>query len=157
MAARVEVDASSGLATGVSYFKRDEDVERVQRAAVVAVAGYSIETPRLLLNSATKGYSNGLCNNEDQVGRYVMVQGATQSAGRFPTETAMYKAPPPEVSSEDFYETDVSAGFARGFSIQTVLARADRVGRARAGAMDIGAVHFASTCATTTTGRPSAS
>jgi choline dehydrogenase-like flavoprotein len=32
----------------------------------------------------------------------------------------MYKAPPPEISSEDFYETDERRGFARGFSIQTV-------------------------------------
>ena len=32
----------------------------------------------------------------------------------------MYKAPPPEISSEQFYETDPSRGFARGFSIQTV-------------------------------------
>jgi choline dehydrogenase-like flavoprotein len=32
----------------------------------------------------------------------------------------MYKAPPPEVSSEQFYETDRARGFARGFSIQTV-------------------------------------
>ena len=32
----------------------------------------------------------------------------------------MYKAPPPEVSSEQFYETDEARGFARGFSIQTV-------------------------------------
>jgi choline dehydrogenase-like flavoprotein len=32
----------------------------------------------------------------------------------------MYKAPPPEVSSEQHYETDESRGFARGFSIQTV-------------------------------------
>ena len=32
----------------------------------------------------------------------------------------MYKAPPPEVSSEQFYETDPDRGFARGFSIQTV-------------------------------------
>jgi choline dehydrogenase-like flavoprotein len=49
-----------------------------------------------------------------------MVQGATQSAGRFPDEVRMYKAPPPEVSSEQFYETDPGRGFARGFSIQTV-------------------------------------
>jgi choline dehydrogenase-like flavoprotein len=49
-----------------------------------------------------------------------MVQGATQSAGRWSEEVRMYKAPPPEVSSEDFYETDLSRGFARGFSIQTV-------------------------------------
>ena len=32
----------------------------------------------------------------------------------------MYKAPPPEISSEQFYETDPARGFARGFSIQTV-------------------------------------
>ena len=32
----------------------------------------------------------------------------------------MYKAPPPEISSEQFYETDPTRGFARGFSIQTV-------------------------------------
>ena len=32
----------------------------------------------------------------------------------------MYKAPPPQISSEDFYETDPSRGFKRGFSIQTV-------------------------------------
>lgn len=31
-----------------------------------------------------------------------------------------YKAPPPEISSEQFYEIDPGRGFARGFSIQTV-------------------------------------
>jgi choline dehydrogenase-like flavoprotein len=54
------------------------------------------------------------------VGRYVMVQGAPHVAGRFPEEMRMYKAPPPEISSEQFYETDERRGFARGFSIQTV-------------------------------------
>ncbi len=119
MACRVELDGS-GRARGVTYLKEGEDRERLQRARVVAVAGYSIETPRLLLNSATRGFPNGLCNNEDQVGRYVMVQGASQTGGRFPTELRMYKAPPPEISSEDFYETDPARGFARGFSIQNV-------------------------------------
>ena len=32
----------------------------------------------------------------------------------------MYKAPPPEVSSEQFYETDPTADHKRGFSIQSV-------------------------------------
>ncbi|MGH7759495.1 MAG: GMC family oxidoreductase [Candidatus Dormibacteria bacterium] len=118
MASRVVVEG--GRAQGVAYFQEGNQEERLQRARVVAVAGYSIETPRLLLNSATEGFHRGLCNNEDQVGRYVMVQGATQVGGRFPTELRMYKAPPPEVSSEDFYETDSQRGFARGFSIQTV-------------------------------------
>ena len=129
--------------------------ERFQRAAAVAVAGYSIETPRLLLASTSRRFPHGLGNDADQVGRYVMVQGAPQVAGRFPELLRMYKAPPPEISSEQFYETDRARGFARGFSIQTV------------GPLPIGwAEHVladghwggrcASTCATTTTGRRSA-
>jgi choline dehydrogenase-like flavoprotein len=49
-----------------------------------------------------------------------MVQGAAQTAGRFTEEVRMYKAPPPEVSTEAFYETDPSKDYKRGFSIQTV-------------------------------------
>jgi choline dehydrogenase-like flavoprotein len=49
-----------------------------------------------------------------------MVQGAPQSAGRFDHEIRMYKAPPPEVSSEQFYETDPTKDYRRGYSIQNV-------------------------------------
>ena len=70
--------------------------ERFQRARLVAVAGYSIETPRLLLNSASARFPEGMCNDFDQVGRYLMVQGAPQTAGRFQAEVRMWKAPPPE-------------------------------------------------------------
>jgi choline dehydrogenase-like flavoprotein len=118
MVTTVEVDDSNGRVTGVRYLHGDR--ERFQRAAAVAVAGYSIETPRLLLNSTSRAFPRGLANGNDQVGRCVMVQGATQVAGRFPEEMRMYKAPPPEISSEHFYETDPARGFARGFSIQTV-------------------------------------
>ncbi len=118
MAKTVEIDDSSGRVTGVSYLK--DGRECFQRAEAVAVAGYSIETPRLLLNSTSRRFPHGLANANDQVGRCVMVQGASQVAGRFPDEVRMYKAPPPEISSEQFYETDPARGFARGFSIQTV-------------------------------------
>ncbi len=120
MAARVELDDATGRAVGVTYLREGDRTERMQRARFVAVAGYSIETPRLLLQSTSKRFPHGLGNNDDQVGRYVMVQGAAQTAGRFPDELRQYKAPPPEISSEQFYETDESRGFARGFSIQTV-------------------------------------
>jgi choline dehydrogenase-like flavoprotein len=120
MVARVELDDATGRAIGVSYLRKGERTERLQRAEFVAVAGYSIETPRLLLESTSARFPSGLGNNADQVGRYVMVQGAAQTAGRFPDELRQYKAPPPQISSEQFYETDESRGFARGFSIQTV-------------------------------------
>jgi choline dehydrogenase-like flavoprotein len=120
MALRVELEPDTGRARGVVYTQEATGTQRLQRARFVAVAGYSIETPRLLLNSTSAAFPNGLCNNHDQVGRYVMVQGAAQSAGRWPEELRMYKAPPPEISSEQFYETDRTRGFVRGFSIQTV-------------------------------------
>jgi choline dehydrogenase-like flavoprotein len=120
MATRIELDETSGKVVGVTYVETNTGEERFQRAAAVAVCGYSIESPRLLLNSTSSRFPDGLANRNDQVGRYVMVQGASQVAGRFPELLRMYKGPPPEVSSEDFYETDESRGFARGFSIQTV-------------------------------------
>ncbi len=118
MVTRIEVDERTGRATGVRYVK--DGVERFQRAEHVIVAGYSIETPRLLLNSASRRFPEGLCNDFDQVGRYLMVQGAPQTAGRFEDEVRMYKAPPPEVMTEQFYETDPSRPYKRGFTIQTV-------------------------------------
>jgi len=118
MVTRIAVDERTGRAAGVHYIARGR--ERFQRARMVAVAGYSIETPRLLLNSASARFPDGLCNDFDQVGRYLMVQGAPQTAGRFDAEVRMYKAPPPEVSTEQFYETDPARDAKRGFSIQTV-------------------------------------
>jgi choline dehydrogenase-like flavoprotein len=107
----VRVESRGSRVTGVTYVRDGQ--EHFQPADAIAVCGYAIESPRLLLNSE-------IGNAEDQVGRYVMVQGATQVAARFPELLRMYKAPPPEVSSEQFYETDEARGFARGFSIQTV-------------------------------------
>src|ERR1700743_731032 len=118
MVTGIGYDERTGLATGVHYIKAG--VPRFQRASVVAVAGYSIETPRLLLNSASKRFPDGLCNEFDQVGRDLMVQGAPRTAGRLDAEVRMYKSPPPEVSSEQFYDTDPAKPYKRGFSIQTV-------------------------------------
>jgi choline dehydrogenase-like flavoprotein len=118
MVTRVEIDERTGRATGVRYMH--QGVERFQRAAHVVVAGYSIETPRLLLLSTSKRFPDGLCNDHDLVGRYLMVQGAPQTGGRFEDEVRMYKAPPPEASTEQFYETDPTKPYKRGFSIQCV-------------------------------------
>jgi choline dehydrogenase-like flavoprotein len=107
-----------GRTNGVTYLHAG--VEYHQRTRAVAVAGYSIETPRLLLNSACKRFPDGLCNDYDLVGRYVMVQGAPQTAGRYEEEVRAYKAPPPEASSEVFYETDRTKNYKRGFSLQCV-------------------------------------
>ena len=90
-------------------------------------------------------FPDGLGNDHDQVGRYLMVQGAPQTAGRFDDEVRMYKAPPPEVSSEQFYETDPTKPYKRGWSHPDRQPAADHLGRARrrAGALgrDAARVH----------------
>jgi choline dehydrogenase-like flavoprotein len=91
-----------------------------QKAKAVIVAGYAIESPRLLLNSACPGHDNGLANSSGTVGRYLMAQAGNIILGRFEQLVRMYKAPPAHALTEEFYETDPSRNFARGFAIQTV-------------------------------------
>ncbi len=107
------------IRTGVTYYDRDGR-ERHQRARVVVVSGYAIETPRLLLNSACPGFDHGLANSSGTLGRYLMAQAGNVILGRFDGLVRMYKAPPAHALTEEFYETDPGRGFARGFAIQTV-------------------------------------
>ena len=150
---RVLVDDDTGRATGVTYLHAG--LEHRQRARAVAVAGYSIETPRLLLLSATARFPDGLGNDHDNLGRYLMVQGAPQTAGRFETEVRMYKAPPPEVSSgPSTRPTHPRRTSAAGPSRPS--ARCPSPGPNTLPPKDTGAKCSASTCATTSTGPPSA-
>ena len=123
MVARINVgkDGSDGgpLVTGVTYFD-GEGREQEQRAKVVIVSGYAIETPRLLLNSSCAEFPTGLGNSSDAVGRYLMVQAGNVVMGRFAEPIRMYKVPPANGLTEEFYETDPKRDFARGFAIQTV-------------------------------------
>jgi choline dehydrogenase-like flavoprotein len=118
MVSRVLIDKHTGRTVGVTYLR--DGVEHRQRARAVAVAGYAIETPRLLMLSACPSFPDGIGNDHDLLGRYVMVQGAPQTAGRFAEEIRMVKAPPPEVSTEEFYETDPRNDYVRGYAIQNV-------------------------------------
>jgi len=117
MVSRIEM--KERRAVGVTYIDAGGR-EHFQGAKVVVVAGYSIETPRLLLNSATSGFENGLANSSDTVGRYLMAQAGNVILGRFDEPVRMYKAPPAHALTEEFYETDPARDFARGFAIQTV-------------------------------------
>jgi len=118
MAARI-ILGKDGRAEAVLYFDR-EGKEHLQRARAIIVAAYSIETPRLLLNSACRGHERGLANSSGKVGHYLMAQAGNVVAGRFDELIRMYKAPPAHALSEQFYETDPKRNFARGFAIQTV-------------------------------------
>lgn len=118
MASRINL-RDDGRVDGVAYFDR-EGKEHFQRARAVIVAGYAIETPRLLLNSACPGHRYGLANSSGTLGKYLMAQAGNVVAGRFEELIRLYKAPPAHALTEEFYETDPRRGFARGFAVQTV-------------------------------------
>jgi choline dehydrogenase-like flavoprotein len=118
MVARITMDRE-GKATGVTYVD-PQGREQVQKARVVIVAGYAIETPRLLLNSSCPGFETGLANSSGTLGKYLMAQAGNVVLGRFPRLIRMYKGPPANSLTEEFYETDPRRDFARGFAIQTV-------------------------------------
>jgi choline dehydrogenase-like flavoprotein len=91
MVGRIEVN-DAGRATGVHYHREGE--WHFQRARNVVVAGYAVETPRLLLNSATDRYPNGLANSSGLVGKYFMTQSNQAVFGRMDEEVRWYKGPP---------------------------------------------------------------
>ena len=84
--------ASSNRATGVHYHRGSQ--WRFQRARHVVVAGYAIETPRLLLNSATARFPDGLANSSGLVGKNLTVQANQAVWGLSRREIRSYKGPP---------------------------------------------------------------
>lgn len=112
-----------GRVTGVRYYQSDGNGkyrEAEQKARFVVVAGYAIETPRILLNSTSGRFPNGLANSSGLVGKRLMAQAGQIIWGRFRDMIRQYKAPPAVAETEEFYETDSHNDFARGYSIQTV-------------------------------------
>jgi choline dehydrogenase-like flavoprotein len=91
MVGRIETDRN-GRATGLHYHLRGR--WRFQRARAAIVAGYSIETPRLLLNSAAPAHPAGLANGAGLVGRHLMVHSNDAVWARMPEEIRWYKGPP---------------------------------------------------------------
>ena len=123
MAAEVVLDGRDRV-RGVRYFRTGDDssgfVEEVQLAKAVIIAGYAIESPRLLLNSKSAAFPDGLANSSGLVGKFLMAQAGPVVWGRFPELIRQYKAPPACVISEEFYETDPRNDFVRGYALQTV-------------------------------------
>ncbi len=113
MVGRVEHDGA-GRATGVRYCR--EGRWRFQKAKNVVVAGYAIETPRLLFNSESAMFPNGLANSSGLVGKYLMVQANQAVWGKMEREIRSYKAPPSLALTEHWNYTDEGKDFFGGYA-----------------------------------------
>jgi choline dehydrogenase-like flavoprotein len=113
---RIETDETR-MATGVWYFTPDGD-EVFQPAELVVLACNGIGTPRLLLNSASERFPDGLANSSGQVGRNLMFHPYALVRGRFDSPQDGFRGSRVFMWSMEFYETDAARGFLRGYSYQ---------------------------------------
>ena len=112
MALRIEHD-DAGRVTGVVYAGRD-GAHHVQKARAVCVAGNAIETPRLLLNSESALFPDGLANAEGAVGRHYMRHMAAFVYAEFERPVRMYRGIQCGGVIRDDCRDDPTRGFAGG-------------------------------------------
>jgi choline dehydrogenase-like flavoprotein len=112
----ITVDAR-GRARGVLYQDRKGALHE-QLGRVVVVCGNGIGTPRLLLHSRSRLFPEGLANSSGLVGRNYMSHPSAWVEGVFSDRLdghIGFASNP--CFSQEFYETDPSRGFARGYSL----------------------------------------
>ncbi|HIP77704.1 MAG TPA: GMC family oxidoreductase, partial [Kiloniellaceae bacterium] len=110
---------SSGKVTGVLYADADGKQHR-QKARAVAVAGNSIESPRLLLNSASATFPDGLANSSGQVGRNYMRHMTGSVYAVFDRPVHMYRGTTMAGIITDESVNDPSRGFVGGYEMETL-------------------------------------
>jgi choline dehydrogenase-like flavoprotein len=86
MVYKVLMDADGRRASGVLYIDRTTRQARELRARNVVLCAQALESARILLNSATRDYPNGLANSSGALGHYLMdhLWVAGGASGEFP-------------------------------------------------------------------------
>ena len=116
MALQIQHDAK-GKVTGVLYADKD-GTHQVQKARIVCVAGNSIESPRLLLNSASSLFPDGMANSSGQVGRNYMRHASQQMYATFDKPVNAHRGIHAPAIMRSEARHDPSRGFAGGYYLE---------------------------------------
>ena len=108
---------NESMATGVIYYDENGN-EQMLKAHVVVLACNGIGTPRLLLNSKSKIFPDGLANTSGLVGKNLMLHPNALIQGVFNEQLDGYAGPTKAIRSQQFYETDTSRNFLRGYTME---------------------------------------
>jgi len=115
---KIEHD-DSGKVTGVVYVDKDGK-QQSQKARVVCVACNSIESPRLLLNSASNKFPDGLANSSGQVGKNYMRHTTGSVYAIFDKKVHFYRGTTMAGIIRDEAKHDPSRGFVGGYELETL-------------------------------------
>ncbi len=109
----------AGKVTGVVYHDSAGKEQR-QKARAVCVAGNSIETPRLLLLSASSKFPDGLANSSGQVGKNYMRHMTGSVYAVFKDEVNMYRGTTMAGIIQDEAGNNTKRGFVGGYEMETL-------------------------------------
>ena len=115
---KIEHD-DEGKISGVMYADQDGN-QHVQKCRIACVAGNSIESPRLLLNSSSSMYPDGLANSSGQVGRNYMRHMTGSVYAAFENPVHMYRGTTMAGIITDESINDPSRGFVGGYEMETL-------------------------------------
>jgi len=115
---KIEHDAD-GKVNAVVY-QDAEGNEQSQSARAVCVAGNSIESPRILLNSASSMFPDGLGNSSGQVGKNYMRHMTGSVYAAFDKPVHMYRGTTMAGIITDESRHDPSRGFVGGYEMETL-------------------------------------
>ncbi len=83
--AREVITNDEGLATGVAYVNKEDGKDYSVKAKVVILAASACSSARILLNSKSSRFPNGLANSSDLIGKYLMDSTGAGRAGIIPS------------------------------------------------------------------------
>ena len=113
------VHDNEGRAKEVHYLDSEGKLN-IQKARVVCVAGNAVETTRLLLNSKSDRFPDGLANTSGQVGKNYMRHNIDVAIGEMPGEVNMHRGAHLAGIIRDERIHEPSRGFSGGFMMYTV-------------------------------------
>lgn len=114
MAREITVGAD-GKARSVIYFDAAGREQEIGARAIV-LAGNAVETPRLLLLSASSRFPDGLANSSGLVGKYFTEHLGVWTTALFGERLDPWRGVPSGGLIQDYYATDSRNNFARGWT-----------------------------------------
>ncbi len=105
-----------GLADGALYYDANGKLQE-QKARIVVLACNGIGTPRVLLNSKSNRFPNGLANRSGFVGKCLMAHPLGRAVGAFEDVNAAPALGGSGFTTHEFYDANLSRGFVGGFTL----------------------------------------
>ncbi len=132
-----KIESSSESANGVHYYDKNGDSHTIE-AKIYVLAAQAIESSRLLLNSKSAGFPNGLANNSGLVGKNLIFSAGGSGTGRLNfenlpkerQESLLLRGAFVNRSLQDWYEYDEKEEHLKGGTIDFLFEHANAIPRA---------------------------